>query len=163
MIQSIPFSTADLCDDHGELVQVADPIFRDFGGATSFRGPITTVRVFDDNTSVRALLETPGAGRVLVVDNDGSLRCALVGDQLAQLACDNGWAGIVVNGCVRDSAALASMPIGIKALATMPRRSQKSGPGQVDVPVIFAGLSFEPGLVLYADADGVILAAKTLV
>lgn len=162
MIQSIPFSTADLCDDHGDLVQVADPIFRDFGGATGFSGPITTVKVFDDNTSVRALLETPGAGRVLVVDNDGSRRCALVGDQLAQLACDNGWAGIVVNGCVRDSVALASLPIGIKALATMPRRSQKSGPGQVDVPVIFAGLSFEPGLMLYADADGVILAARRL-
>ena len=162
MIQSISFSTADLCDEHGDMVQVADPIFRDFGGAISFSGPITTVKVFDDNTSVRALLETPGAGRVLVVDNDGSLRCALVGDRLAQLACDNGWAGIVVNGCVRDSVALASLPIGVKALATVPRRSEKNAAGQVDVPVIFAGLSFEPGLVLYADADGVILAARRL-
>ena len=165
MIETTPFSTAstaDLCDDHGELVQVADPIFRDFGGVISFSGPIATVKVFDDNTSVRAMLETPGVGRVLVVDNDGSLRCALVGDRLAQLACDNGWAGIVVNGCVRDSTALAILPIGVKALATMPRRSEKNGPGQVDVPVTFAGLSFEPGLVLYADADGVILAAKRL-
>ena len=162
MIQSISFSTADLCDEHGDMVQVADPIFRDFGGVISFSGPIATVKVFDDNTSVRALLETPGAGQVLVVDNDGSLRCALVGDRLAQLACDNGWAGIVVNGCVRDSVALASLPIGVKALATVPRRSEKNAAGQVDVPVIFAGLSFEPGLVLYADADGVILAARRL-
>ena len=163
MIQQSDFSTADLCDEHGDKVQAAAPILRDYGGATAFGGVIATVKVYDDNTSVRAMLETRGDGRVLVVDGGGSLRCALVGDRLAQLALDNGWGGIVVNGCVRDSAALARLPLGIKALATHPRRSEKAGPGQVNVPVTFAGVSFEPGLHLYADGDGVILSAVALV
>lgn len=163
MSNASAFSTADLCDEHGDMVQAADPVFRDFGGVTVFGGPIATVKVYDDNTSVRALLETAGAGRVLVVDGGGSRRCALVGDRLAQLACDNGWSGILVNGCVRDSAALAKLPLGVKALATHPRRSEKRGPGQIDVPVVFAGVIFEPGLHLYADSDGVILSPVALV
>jgi regulator of ribonuclease activity A len=162
MNKTSDFSTADLCDEHGDMVQAADPIFRDYGGAVVFGGAVATVKVYDDNTSVRAMLETAGDGRVLVVDGGGSLSCALVGDRLAQLALDNGWSGVVVNGCVRDSAALARLPLGVKALATHPRRSEKRGAGQVNVPVAFAGVNFEPGLFLYADGDGVILSAREL-
>ena len=155
-------STADLCDAHNDI-QVVQPLFHDFGGRRAFHGPIATVRIADDNTSVRALLEQPGAGRVLVVDNGGSLRCAVVGDQLATLLHDNGWAGIVVYGCIRDSAVLATMPVGVKALAAMPRKSAKRGPGELDAPVTFAGVTFTPGHYLYADGDGIVVAAKALV
>jgi regulator of ribonuclease activity A len=151
------WTTADLSDAHPDL-PVAQPIFRDFGGRRAFDGAIATVRIADDNTSVRSLLEQPGDGRVLVIDNGGSLRCAVVGDQLAALASKNGWAGLVVNGCVRDSAALATTPVGVKALATMPRKSQKRGPGEVAVPVTFAGVTFTPGAHLYADEDGILVA-----
>lgn len=154
--------TADLCDEFAEAVQVAKPILHDFGGVRSFAGRIATVRVVDDNTSVRILLEQPGHGRVLVVDGGGSLRCALVGDQLARLGGANGWTGIVVNGCVRDSAELAQIPIGVKALAAMPRRSDKQGPGEHDVAVTFAGVTFLPDHFLYADEDGVLVAAEKL-
>lgn len=153
------FATADLCDAHGDRVQVAKPVFQDFGASGAFEGRIATVRALEDNTQVRAMLETPGDGRVLVVDGGGSRRCALVGDRLAQLAIDNGWAGLVVFGCVRDSAALRRMPVGIKALGACPRRSRKLGQGERDVAVAFAGVSFEPGAHLYADADGVVVSA----
>lgn len=155
-------ATADLCDEYGGEVEVAAPLLRDFGGLTAFSGPIATVAVTDDNTSVRLMLEAPGAGRVLVVDGGASTRCALVGDRLAQLAVENGWAGIVVNGCIRDSAALAALPIGVKALAAMPRKSEKRGPGRHDVPVSFAGVTFTPGHHLYADADGILVAPRPL-
>ena len=155
-------STADLCDAHNDI-QVVQPLFHDFGGRRAFHGPIATVRIADDNTSVRALLEQPGAGRELVVDNGGSLRCAVVGDQLATLLHDNGWAGIVVYGCIRDSAVLATMPVGVKALAAMPRKSAKRGPGELDAPVTFAGVTFTPGHYLYADGDGIVVAANALV
>ena len=157
------FKTADLCDEYPQEVQVAQPLFRDYGGALAFGGPIATVKVDDDNAPVRQLLETPGAGRVLVVDNGGSLRCALVGDRLAQLAITNGWAGIVVYGCIRDSAELAAMPIGIKALATLPRKSYNRAPSQQNIPLRFAGLDITPGHYLYADTDGIIVAARPLV
>lgn len=156
-----PLATADLSDAHPDL-PVAQPIFRDFGGRRAFHGAIATVRIADDNTSVRSLLEQRGAGRVLVVDNGGSLRCAVVGDQLAALASKNGWAGIVVNGCVRDSAALAATPVGVKALAPLPRKSEKRGPGAVDVAVTFAGVTFTPGAHLYADEDGILVAPQPL-
>jgi len=155
-------ATADLCDEFGDEVEVAAPLLHGFGGAQAFHGPITTVEVNDDNTSVRQVLEQPGAGRVLVVDGGASTRCALVGDRLAQLAVENGWAGIVVNGCIRDSAAMATMPIGVKALAAMPRKSEKRGPGRHDVPVSFAGVTFTPGHHLYADADGILVAPRAL-
>lgn len=154
-------ATADLCDNHSDL-QVAQPLLRDFGGRHTFHGPIATVRVIDDNTSVRALLEQPGNGRVLVVDNGGSLRCAVVGDQLAALAHANGWMGLVIHGCIRDSAALAAMPVGIKALAAMPRKSEKRGPGAIGAAVTFAGVTFTPGHYLYADSDGIVLSASAL-
>lgn len=159
------YRTADLCDgaeESGERAQVAEPIFRDFGGIVAFHGPIVTVDANEDNTSVRAMLEQLGNGSVLVVDGRGSLRCALVGDRLAQLAVENGWAGIVVNGCVRDTAVLATMPIGVKALAACPCRSVKRMAGAVGVAVTFAGVTFKPGDLLYADHDGIVVAEHTL-
>jgi regulator of ribonuclease activity A len=148
--------TADLCDRFPEA-RVAEPLLRDFGGSTAFSGTIATVRVFEDNVLVRSSLERPGNGRVLVVDGGGSLRCALVGDQIAGLARTNGWSGLVVHGCIRDTDAIAQVPLGLKALATNPRQSQKRGEGERDVPVTFAGITFEPGDVLFADADGVVV------
>ena len=153
--------TADLCDAHADELQVAAPLLRDYGAA-AFGGPISTVQVLEDNVLVRAALEEPGNGRVLVVDGGGSLRCALVGDMLAQLGARNGWAGVVVNGCIRDAAEIARLPIGVKALATNPLRSAKHGQGQRDVPVTFAGVTFVPGQFLYADADGIVVAARAL-
>ena len=155
-------ATADLCDRHGQSVQVAEPLFRDFGGSVAFAGPIATVRALEDNTRVREALGTPGEGRVLVVDGAGSLRCALLGDRLASLALDNEWAGVVIYGCVRDTSELKSMALGIKALAPCPKRSRKLGHGERDVTVTFAGVRFEPGAHLYADGDGIIVSASAI-
>ena len=156
------FKTPDLCDEFEESVRVADPLFRAFGGAGSFHGPIATVRVFEDNVLVREELETEGQRRVLVVDGGGSTRCALLGDRLARFAYENGWSGIVINGCIRDSEEISRITVGVKALHAGPRRSAKSGVGERDVPVSFAGITFTPGHYLYADADGVIVADRDL-
>lgn len=154
--------TADLYDAHEDSVAVAEPLLRDFGGRRAFHGPIATVRAPEDNSLVRKALEEKGDGRVLVVDGLGSLRCALLGDQLAELAVKNGWAGVVVNGCIRDSEAIAAMPLGVKAIATNPRKSKKLGQGERDVPVRFAAVAFVPGHVLYADEDGVLVSEVAL-
>ncbi|MGH8729366.1 MAG: ribonuclease E activity regulator RraA [Burkholderiales bacterium] len=151
------FSTADLCDQHEGKVSIISPIFKSYGKARTFCGRIATVKVYEDNALVRAALSEPGDGSVLVVDGGGSLNCALVGDQLAKLAQQNGWAGIVVNGCIRDSAALADMEIGIRALATNPRKSVKKGAGERGIRVCFAGVNFVPGSQLYSDEDGIIV------
>ncbi|TFZ83524.1 ribonuclease E activity regulator RraA [Candidatus Macondimonas diazotrophica] len=151
------YATTDLTDAHPEAFQVAEPIFRDFGGRLAFHGPMVTLKLFEDNALVRGTLETPGEGRVLVVDGGGSLRCALLGDQLAELAVRNAWAGVVVYGCIRDSEAIGGLPLGVKALATHPVKSIKRGEGQRDIPVRFAGIQFRPGAWLYADGDGLIL------
>jgi len=158
----IEFTTADLCDEFGSLVRVAGPLFRDYGGNGSFCGQIATVRVFEDNVLVREALEEEGRGQVLVVDGGGSVRCALLGDKLARMAHEHGWSGIVVNGGVRDCAELARIPVGVKALHTVPRRSGKEGVGDRDVPVSFAGISCGPGEYLYADADGIVVAERDL-
>jgi regulator of ribonuclease activity A len=155
------FATTDLSDAYPQT-PACDPIFRDYGGHLEFHGPITTLRLFEDNSLVRKALEGPGEGRVLVVDGGGSLRCALLGDQLAELAVKNGWAGVVVNGCVRDSAAIAKLAVGVKALATHPRKSEKRGVGDVDRPVTFAGVTFHPGDWVYADGDGLLLSPVSL-
>jgi len=155
-------ATADLYDQYGETLQIAAPVFRDYGGDIAFEGPVVTVKVFEDNSLVRSVLEEPGDGHVLVVDGGGSLRCALVGDVLAELGRKNGWAGIVVHGCVRDAEAMSKMSIGIKALATNPRKSVKKGEGVRDVPLRFADLLVEPGQYLYADRDGIAIAAHKL-
>lgn len=156
------FKTADLYDAYGDTLQVAAPVFRHFGRREAFAGPIATVKVFEDNTLVRANLEAVGRGRVLVVDGGGSLRCALVGDLLARLAIDNEWAGIVINGCVRDSKEINRMDIGIKAIAANPARSGKRGEGQEDVTVRFANVMFTPGHYVYADSDGILVSETKL-
>ena len=155
-------TTTDICDAHPD-VQVCAPVFRDFGGVSAFHGPIATLKVFEDNALVRTMLEQPGGGRVLVIDGGGSLRCALVGGNLGGLAFEHGWAGILVHGCVRDSAELAAQAIGIKALAAHPRKSEQGlHLGHADRVVEFAGVRFAPGAWLYADADGVLVAARAL-
>lgn len=159
----MPFQTADLCDAHSDSLQIADPMFRDFGGNKSFCGPISTIKTFEDNTLVRAAVETPGEGRVLVVDAGGSMRCAMFGDNLAKLAVDNGWAGVVMFGCIRDSAEIGTMPLGLKALATHPLKSIKDNYGKRDIDVRFAGVTFRPGEFLYADHDGIVVSATSLV
>jgi len=154
--------TADLCDRHGDRIQVAEPLFRDFGGRAAFAGAIETVRVLEDNAIVRRILEGEGRGRVLVVDGRGSRRCALVGGRLAALAAANGWAGLVVNGCVRDVAEIATAPVGVKALAACPRPPAKVGAGERGLPVTFAGITFTPGHHVWGDEDGLVVAATDL-
>jgi regulator of ribonuclease activity A len=141
----IDFKTTDLCDEFEESVLTDEPLLRDYGGTTSFCGRVATVRVFEDNVLVRETLETDGQRRVLVVDGGGSTRRALLGDRLALLAHDNGWAGIVVNGCIRDSTEIAGTRVGVKALHAVPRKSSKKGIGERDIPVRFARITFTPG------------------
>ena len=158
---SLP-ATADLYDTHGEALRVLAPIFRDYGGLRTFAGEVVTLKVYEDNSLVRAALEEAGHGRVLVVDGGGSLRCALVGDNLAELGHKNGWAGIVVYGCIRDSAPIGALAIGVKAIATNPRKSVKKGEGERNVTLRLAEVVIEPGDYLYADVDGVVLAKAKL-
>ena len=156
------FATADLCDGYPQLIQVLEPLFRSYGGANRFSGPIETVQVYEDNVLVRETLEREGKGRVLVVDGGGSLRCALVGGRLGLLALRNGWSGILIHGCVRDTLELARISLGIWALNAVPRPGAKAGTGSVGKTVSFAGVSFDPGKILYADADGIILSDRQL-
>ncbi len=160
------FQTADLCDQFeselGTTVRVVAPMFRSFGGRKAFAGRIVTLKLFEDNSLVREALGADGHGKVLVVDGGGSLRCALVGDQLAVLAQKNGWEGIVVNGCIRDSQAIGEIDVGVRALATHPQKSVKKGVGDRDIAVSFGGVAFRPGDWLYADADGVLIADRAL-
>lgn len=154
--------TAELCDANEGKVRVVQPMFRSFGGKSSFGGPITTLKVFEDNSLVRSTLETTGNGRVLVVDGGGSMRCALVGDQLAVLAINNGWAGIVVYGCVRDTRTIGELNVGLFALASHPMKSVKKGAGDADLIVTFGGVDFVPGEYVYADEDGIIVSQAAL-
>ncbi len=155
-------ATTDLSDAHPEA-QVCEPEFGDFGGNLAFHGAIKTLKVFEDNALVRATLETPGEGRVLVVDGGGSRRCALVGGNLGALGVKNGWAGIVVNGCIRDSEEIAAQDIGVKALGLHPRKSEKGlHSAHADKVVTFAGVTFKPGAWLYADADGIVVSDQPI-
>lgn len=158
-----PFATADLCDAHADQLQIARPEFQVYGGRRQFGGLIHTVQVFKDNVLVRRQLEKTVADAVLVIDGGGSLECALVGDILAGMAVKNGWQGIVVNGCIRDAAAIAALSIGIRALNTHPLKSGKRGTGQESLPVTFAGVTFRPGEYLYADEDGLVVSASRLI
>lgn len=155
---TMTWHTADLSDEYAGAA-IAEPIFRDFGGRSRFAGPIQTVRCHEDNTLVRAMLEGQGHGAVLVVDGGGSEACALLGDQLATLAIANGWSGVIINGCVRDTDELHQMELGVHALGAHPRRSDKLGRGEQNVPVSFAGVTFVPGQWIYADADGILVLA----
>ncbi|MBI1424780.1 MAG: putative 4-hydroxy-4-methyl-2-oxoglutarate aldolase [Gammaproteobacteria bacterium] len=162
MLTATHLSTADLCDGHEQQLQVCQPLLRHFGGREEFQGEIVTLRCIEDNSLVREALSEPGHGKVLVVDGGGSLRCALLGDKLAALAVQNGWEGIVINGCIRDSAQIAEMDIGVMALATHPRKSVKLGCGRRHLQLNFAGVYFMPGQYLYCDADGILLADAAL-
>jgi len=158
----VSFATTDLSDEFFDEVQACQSIFRDFGGNVRFAGPIATIKCFEDNSLVRDAVNEPGLGRVLVVDGGGSTRRAILGDQLAKKAVDNGWSGFLIYGCIRDSAAIAQMPIGVKALGTHPLRTEKRGEGQRDIVVRFADATFTPGHWLYSDEDGVLVAPRRL-
>jgi regulator of ribonuclease activity A len=155
-------SICDLCDDHPDLVRVVGPVFRHFGLRRAFSGPIATLSCFEDNALLKATLQAPGQGRVLVVDGGGSLRCALFGDKLAAFAVENDWAGLVVHGAVRDVEVIATMPVAVRALAVVPLRPGRTGAGERDVPVSFAGVTFTPGHWAYADENGIILSAASI-
>jgi regulator of ribonuclease activity A len=161
------FATADLCDSHEDqlalgTLRVLEPLFHLFSRPECFSGAAVTLKVFEDNALVRAALEEKGEGRVLVIDGGGSLRCALLGANLAQLAQQNGWAGIVVNGCVRDTLELNDADVGVAALTTCPRRAQQHGAGERDVPLQLPGALVRPGEWIYVDLDGVLVASTAL-
>ncbi len=156
------FATADLIDIDENLPS-CDLQFRSFGKRKAVQGQIATVSCFEDNALVRKVLSEPGHGRVLVIDGRGSLRCALVGDVVAGLGADNGWAGIVVNGAVRDGELLDAMDFAVKALGTNPRKSSKTAEGAIDIPVAFGGIIFRPGDFLYSDRDGIVVSARAIV
>ena len=169
-------ATADLCDVHhpesvdvttakkNAGVRIVSPALnlKDLGGRMAFSGRIATVQCYENNPLVRETLQEPGGGRVLVVDGGGSLRCALLGDNLADYAVKNGWSGLVIHGCIRDSGDIEKMPLGVKALDTHPLKSSKRDPGLRDVPVSFGGVTFTPGHYLYADKDGVLVSDTDL-
>lgn len=165
MTTSTP-ATCDLCDAHkGDTTgafRVLPPVFHSYGGRAAFSGTVSTVKCFEDNSLVKEAVESPGQGRVLVVDGGGSLRRALVGGNLAASAERNGWAGIVVNGCVRDVAELQAAKVGIRALGLMPLPTDKRGEGQSGVPVQIEGVWLRPGDWLYADADGIVVSDRPL-
>ena len=150
------FKTTDLCDEH-PLAGTLPTAFLDFGGEVSFEGEVLTVKCFEDNSRIKELSQTAGQGRVLVVDGGASQRCALLGDIIAEDLVRHGWAGIVVNGCIRDRAALAQLDLGVKALGSHPRKSNKHAEGQVGNPVEIGGVRIETGHYLYADEDGIVV------
>ncbi len=160
------FSTCDFCDAHlkdgGGAFRVLPPVFKAFGNQAAFCGPVFTVRAPEDNSKVREAVNMPGQGRVLVIDGGGSLRRALVGGNLAAAASKNGWAGVVVDGCVRDVAELAACNLGVRALALSPMPTEKRGEGQSDLPVQVQGVWVRPGDWLYADADGMVVSDRQL-
>lgn len=160
------FSTCDLCDEHkaddSGAFRVLPPVFQSFGGSAAFFGPVSTVKCHEDNTLVKAAVDTAGDGRVLVVDGGGSLRRALVGGNLAAAAARNGWAGLVVDGCVRDLAELKACAIGIRALACVPMPTEKRGAGQQGILLHIHGVPVRPGDWLYADADGIVVCDRPL-
>jgi regulator of ribonuclease activity A len=160
----VNFATCDLCDEHKNdssgAFRVLPPVFQSYGGRLKFFGQVTTVKCFEDNTLVKAAVDSPGLGRVLVVDGGASLRKALVGGNLGKAAARNGWAGVVVDGCVRDSAELAACDVGIRALGLMPMPTEKRNEGQADVGVHIQGVPVRPGDWLYADEDGIVVMDK---
>lgn len=157
------FSTCDLCDAnkgrHDGAFRVLPPVFRDFGARRRFAGLVSTIKCFEDNSLVKAALESPGLGRVLVVDGGASLRRALVGGNIGAAAARHGWAGVVVNGCVRDVTELAACDVGIRALGVFPLPTERRNEGQRDVPVLIQGEWVRPGEQLYADEDGIVVLA----
>jgi regulator of ribonuclease activity A len=157
------YSTPDLSDQYPSLVRAAEPVFRDFGGRRSFGGEIVTVRCFEDNSLVKDNAGKPGRGKVMVVDGGGSVRKALLGDLIAETALKNGWEGLIIFGAVRDVDAIAGLGLGVKALASIPLKTERKGLGDLNVPVTFAGVTFSPGEYVYADSTGIIVSAEPLI
>lgn len=155
--RAVTIVTADLYDERGEQFDSCDLQLSQYGGRRAFSGTVATVRCHEDNVLLRSALEQPGEGHVLVVDGGGSLHTALMGDVIAGLAVTNGWAGVIINGAVRDVAALRELDLGIKALGSNPRKSAKTGAGERDVPVTFGGATFHPGAELFSDDDGILV------
>ena len=156
------YSVPDICDNFIDEISVLDPLFSDFGEKCRFSGEVVTIKCFEDNSLVRDAVRSEGRGRVLVVDGGGSLRCALLGDMLAASAADNGWQGLLINGCVRDVEILETIGLGVKALNSHPVKTDKRGEGQLDINVTVAGATIRPGQYLYADANGVVVAVRNL-
>ncbi|BCW08366.1 ribonuclease E activity regulator RraA [Arthrobacter sp. NtRootA1] len=150
-------NTADLYDDRGDELESVAVQFQNLGGHTHFSGQVRTIRCFEDNALVKTVLGTPGEGAVLVVDGQGSLRTALMGDMIAESAVANGWAGVIINGAVRDREALARLPLGIKALGSNPKKSAKTGVGEVDVQLVIDRVRIQPGVMIYSDPDGILV------
>lgn len=150
-------STSDLYDQYGERLRVLPQMFQDFGGRARFSGEVVTVRCFEDNSRVKELMSSPGAGKVLLVDGGGSLRCALLGDLIAAEGVAHGWEGVVIHGCVRDRIALKSLALGVRALGSTPRKSVRRGEGQSQIVVDIGGIACHPGDRLVADEDGIVL------
>ena len=155
-------STPDLCDAYEGKVKVLDNIFKDYGGRKSFYGQAVTIKCFEDNSVIKKLVDEPGEGRVIVMDGGGSLRRAILGDMLAENAANNGWAGLVINGCIRDCFEIANIELGVKAISTHPMKTEKRGLGDLNIAVSFAGQTIEPGDWIYADLNGVILSKEEL-
>lgn len=153
--------TPDICDDHPE-VQVVEPGFRNYGGVDAFGGEIVTVKCFEDNSIVKEQVGTPGHGKVMVVDGGGSKRAALLGDMLAEKAAENGWAGLIIYGCIRDVDVIGQTKLGVQALGTHPRKTDKRGIGDLNVPVTFGGVTFVPGQYVYADNNGIVVSEAKL-
>jgi regulator of ribonuclease activity A len=156
------YSVPDICDDYIDEISVLEPLFSNFGGKRRFNGEVVTIKCFEDNSLVRDAVRSEGRGRVLVVDGGGSLRRALLGDMLAASAAENGWQGLLINGCVRDVEILETIDLGVKALNSHPVKTDKRGEGQLDINVTFAGATIRPGHYLYADANGVVVAVRNL-
>ncbi len=154
--------TPDLCDEHADQLQVLEPMLGNFGGRSAFGGEIVTVKCFEDNSLVKSQVDEPGVGKVLVVDGGGSLRRALLGDNLAEQAAINGWQGLIIYGCIRDVDVIAETELGVMAIATHPMKTEKRGIGDLNVPVTFGGVTFVPGHFVYADNNGVVVAANNL-
>lgn len=163
------FVTCDLLDDHPELdLQVVSPsmdgkFFKSYGSRKTFGGQVVTVKCFEDNSRVKELLATEGTGKVLVVDGGASMRCALMGDLIAESAVKNHWNGVVIYGCVRDVDAIAALDLGVHALASIPQKSNRKGVGEVDVDLHFGGVTIQSGAYLYADNNGIVIAKEKLV
>lgn len=154
--------TPDLCDEYPDLVEVVEPMFHNFGGIDAFGGEIVTVKCFEDNSVVKEQVGLPGDGKVMVVDGGGSKRNALLGDMLAEKAAENGWAGLVIYGCIRDVDVIRQTNLGVQALACNPRKTEKRGLGDLNVEVKFGGVVFKPGHYIYADNNGVIVSPQAL-
>lgn len=156
------FVTPDLCDDNPDVVRVVEPMFNNYGGKKAFGGEIVTVKCHEDNSVVKKQASEPGRGKIMVVDGGGSLRCALLGDLIAEKAVENGWEGLIIYGCIRDVDAIGELELGVQALATIPIKSVRKDRGDLNIEIKFGGVTFKPGEYVYADNNGVIVSSKSL-